>query len=467
MSFFRRKPISLSSHKGELKKILTALDLTLIGIGAILGAGLFVLTGIAAATKAGPAIMVSYALAGVACSFAALSYAELASSIGGSGSAYGYAYSALGEFIAWIVGWTLILEYGAGSCVVAIGWSGYLNSVLLSAGITIPDTLVKTYWEGGGVNLFAMLLVLGLTYVLSQGIKQSARLNMFFVLLKFSVIAIFSLTAISNLEPTHWLPFTPFGWSGVAEGAALVFFAFVGFDAVSTAADEAINPQRDLSIGTIASLLICTLIFVLVSALLTGVAHYSTLNTLSPLAETLINLGHHFIGNTIAVGITFGIISGILVFMFALSRIIYAMSKDGLLPQQCSTLCPKTQTPTRTVYFSGIIIALMAGFCPLDQIAELVSIGTLTAFSIVCVSVIVLRYTKPELPRPFKAPFVPITPLLGIILCVYLMFSLPSATWARFALWMGFGILFYLLYGRANSRIGIHSRILKFQHLLD
>lgn len=453
MSLLRKKPVSQASETSELRKYLTAFDLTLIGIGAILGAGLFVLTGIAAATKAGPAIMFSYVIAGLACSFAGLSYAELSTSVGGSGSAYGYAYAGIGEIVAWIVGWDLILEYGAGSCAIAIGWSGYLNNALSAFGIHVPDVLTKSYWEGGFVNLFALLLVLLLTLILVLGIKQSARFNMVIVFLKLAVITLFSLTALSSFEFSNWEPLMPFGAKGIAEGAALVFFAFIGFDAISTAAEEAVNPQRDLSISTIASLSVCTLIYVVVSGLLTGAAHYTTLNTKSPIAETMLVLGHKWIANLIAVGATLGITSGVLILMYALSRVVYAMAKDGLVPELFGKVSKQTKTPVRLIIFLGTLIALMAGFCPLEQLAELVNIGTLSAFAIVCACVIVLRITQPELPRPFRAPLSPLTPLLGIGSCVYLMFSLPWVTWIRFAIWMGVGLIFYLFYSRRHSHL--------------
>ncbi len=453
MSLLRKKPVVQPHAQQELKRYLNAFDLTLIGIGAILGAGLFVLTGIAAATKAGPAIMLSYVIAGIACSFAALSYAELSTSVGGSGSAYGYAYAGLGEIVAWVVGWDLILEYGAGACAVAIGWAGYLNNAFVAAGIYIPDYLLKSYFEGGFVNLFALLIVSILTMVLLYGIKQSARVNMFIVLLKMSVIAVFIFAAVPNVEPTNWEPFSPFGWVGVVEGAALVFFAFIGFDAVSTAAEEAINPQRDLSIGTVASLAVCTLLYVVVAGLLTGIANYTTLNTQSPMAEAVLNLGHHTTANIIAIGATLGITSGILILIYALSRIIYSMARDGLIPDYFAKVSKKHKTPNRVIVLVGSIIALMAGFCPMQAMAELVNIGTLAAFAIVCASVIILRYTQPDLERPFKAPLSPFTPMLGIFSCLYLMYSLPLVSWLGFVAWMLVGLVVYFLYGRTHSKL--------------
>jgi len=453
MNIFRTKLTPHSEEGTGLKRCLSAFDLVLLGIGAIIGAGIFVLTGIAAATTAGPAIILSYALAGVACSFAALSYAELAASIGGSGSAYGYAYAGLGEIVAWIIGWDLILEYGVGASAIAIGWSGYVNDALLSIGLSIPSYLFKTYAEGGFVNLAAMLIVLVLSGILVIGVKQSVRFNMLIVFIKLTTIAIFIGAAIMDVQPVNWTPFMPFGWVGIVEGAALVFFAFIGFDAVSTAAEEARNPQKDLSIGIMGSLGISTLIYIIVSGLLTGIASYTTLNTRSPVAEAILNLGHKVTADLIAVGAIAGLTSGILIFLYGMTRIFYSMSKDGLLPFAFSSVHRKTHTPVKVIILNGLVMSLVAGFVPLREVAELVNIGTLAAFVIVCISVIFLRYTKPNLPRPFKTPFSPLIPLLGILSCGYLMLNLPWITWVRFIVWMLLGLIVYILYGYSHSKI--------------
>ncbi len=453
MNIFRTKiPLYSPSHFA-LKRCLSAFDLTLLGIGAIIGAGIFVLTGIAAATKAGPAIVLSFTLAGIACSFAALSYAELAASIGGSGSAYSYAYAGLGEIVAWIIGWGLILEYGIGACAVAIGWSGYVNDALLSIGWSIPPQLLKSYGEGGFINLPAMLIILLLSGLLMLGVKQSARFNMIIVFIKLSVIAIFIFTAIKEVRPVNWKPFMPFGWQGVVEGAALVFFAFIGFDAVSTAAEEARDPQKDLSRGIIGSLMICTIIYILVSGLLTGIVSYTHLNTQSPVAQTILNLGYKITADIIALGAIAGLTSVMLIFIYGLTRVFYSMSRDGLLPVSFSTVHPKTHTPIRVIFFSGTVMSLIAGFFSMQAVAELVNIGTLAAFIMVCISAIFLRYTKPNLPRPFKTPFSPLIPLLGVISCGYLMISLPWITWFRFIIWMIIGIVIYFVYGYSHSKL--------------
>jgi APA family basic amino acid/polyamine antiporter len=453
MNLFRTKILHQTDMAGELKRCLSAFDLTLLGIGAIIGAGIFVLTGIAAATKAGPAIVLSYALAGIACSFAALSYAELSASIRGSGSAYSYAYAGLGEIVAWIIGWDLILEYGVGTAVVAIGWSGYLNDALLSIGISIPVQLLKSYSEGGFVNLPAVLIILTLCGVLMIGVKQSARFNMLIVFIKLAAIALFIAVATTEVQSHNWKPFMPFGWTGIMEGAALVFFAFIGFDAVSTAAEEAKNPQKDLSLGIIGSLGICTALYIAVSGLLTGIVSYTTLNTQSPVAEAILNLGHKITADMIALGAIAGLTSTMLIFAYAGTRVVYSMSKDGLIPSFFSRVHPKTQTPVQVIMISGILMSLIAGFFPMKEVAELVNIGTLAAFVIVCISVIVLRITKPNLPRPFKTPFNPLIPVLGVISCGYLMFSLPWITWLRFIVWMMIGLAVYVFYGYRNSTL--------------
>lgn len=457
MNIFRTKITEHSTNQGEgeLKRCLSAFDLILLGIGAIIGAGIFVLTGIAAANHAGPAVVLSYALAGLACAFAALSYAELASSIGGSGGAYGYAYAGLGEVVAWTIGWVLILEYGLGASAIAIGWSGYMADALSSIGIAIPAHLFKNVSEGGWVNLPAMLIILGLSGVLIIGVQQSIRFNTIIVFIKLATIALFIGVAAWDVQPAHWVPFMPFGWSGVFGGAALVFFAFIGFDAVSTAAEEAKNPQKDLSIGIMGSLGICTLIYIVVAGLLTGIASYTTLNTRSPVAEAVLNLGHTAIANLIAVGAIAGLTSGMLIFLYSMTRILYSMSKDGLLPVALAKVHPKTRTPVNVIVLSGVAMSLVAGFVPLQAVAECVNIGTLSVFVIVCVSVIFLRYTQPNLPRTFKTPFCPVIPLLGVLSCGYLMACLPWITWLQFLVWMALGLVAYAAYGYSHSRLSL------------
>ena len=454
MSLFRTKPINadISCNTG-LKRCLSAMDLTLLGIGAIIGAGIFVLTGIAAAKSAGPAIVLSYVVSGFACAFAALAYAELAASVGGCGSAYGYAYAGLGEFIAWIIGWDLILEYGVATAAVAIGWSGYVNNALTAMGTPIPMTLLKSPVEGGIVNLPAFLIVLTLAVLLAIGIRQSARFNAVMVLVKLLAIATFVAVAAFHVQPANWVPFMPFGWEGVMGGAALIFFAYIGFDAVSTAAEEAVNPQRDLPIGILVSLAVCTVIYVVVAGLLTGIVPYHTLNVASPVADSLLRIGYPWAAAFIAAGAIAGLTTVMLVLYYGLTRVFLAMSRDGLLPPVFSAVNKNTQTPIRIILASGVLIALIAGFTPIGDVAELVNIGTLAAFVLVCAGVIHLRYTRPELKRPFRTPFGSVTPLLGIIFCVYLMLSLPPVTWARFGIWLALGLVIYFVYSRRHSTL--------------
>lgn len=437
----------------ELHQSLSALDLTLLGVGAIIGAGIFVLTGIAAATKAGPAIIISFLLAGLASGFSALSYAELAASIGGCGSAYGYAYAGLGEFIAWIIGWDLLLEYGMACSTVAVGWSGYFDNALHALGINIPMALAKNPFEGGIINLPAALIVLCITVLLSIGVKESSRFNNVIVFVKLIAIAIFIGVAAFHFDLNNWHPFLPFGTQGVVTGAALIFFAYIGFDAVSTAAEEAKNPQRDLPIGIIASVVVCTLIYMLVAGLLTGMAHYSTLNVSSPVSHVLLQQGYHFAAALVAIGAIAGLTTVILVMYYGFTRVFLAMSRDGLLPGFLGKINKRTRTPVRIIVVVGIIMAIIAGLGPLNNLAELVNIGTLAAFILVSAGVLMLRYTEPKMHRPFKIPFCPWLPLLGIGISFYLMISLPNATWYRFGVWMIIGLILYFSFSRFHSKL--------------
>jgi APA family basic amino acid/polyamine antiporter len=450
MNLLRTKPLA-HFNQSHLNRCLKTIDIIFLGVGAIIGAGVFVLTGVAAATKAGPAIILSYLLASIACAFSAFSYAELASSVGGSGSAYGYAYAGLGEFFAWIIGWSLILEYAVAVSAVAIGWSAYVNNVINALGFHLPNALINNATAGGFIDLPAVLIVLALTILLCFGVHQSARFNNIIVVIKFIAIAIFVAVASMNITPAYWHPFTPFGWHGVVQGAALIFFAFIGFDAVSTAAEEAINPQRDLPRGIIGSLIICTIIYILVAGLLTGIAPYTTLNVASPVANALLNLGHRFAAGMVAAGAIAGLTTVMLVMFYGLTRIFFAMSRDGLLPSVFSSLNQTTLAPIRIVIVSGIVIAFISGFTPITTVAELVNIGTLAAFVVVSLGVIVMRIRQPNLERPFKTPFYPLSPIVGMGLCLYLMINLSHATWIRFGIWMGSGLLIYFIYSYRHS----------------
>jgi basic amino acid/polyamine antiporter, APA family len=434
-----------------LRRSLTTLDLTLMGIGAVIGAGVFVLTGVAAATQAGPAIVFSYAIAGLAAMFAALAYAELAASIGGTGSAYSYAYAGFGEFIAWIIGWNLLLEYIMGCSTVAIGWSDYVNDLFTSLHVQLPVIFTKNPFDGGVINLLAVLIAFFITYLLAIGVKQSARFNAVIVFVKLVTITVFIVVAAMHINIQNWTDFFPFGFTGVMHGAALVFFAYIGFDALSTTVEEALTPQRSIPIAIINSLLICTLIYIVVSALLTAIVPYTTLNVGSPVANAMIQIGYRSIAGLIAAGAIAGLTTVILVLMYGLTRIFLAMSRDGLLPTYFANINPKTYTPQRVIITLGILIAIIAGITPIGRAAELVNIGTLAAFVFVCIGVIVFRLTHPHMPRPFKLPFNPVIPLLGVASCLYLMLSLPAVTWWRFVIWTAIGIVLYFAYSYKHS----------------
>ena len=452
----RKKPIDAVVPNGEqgLARSLSGLDLTLLGIGAVIGAGIFVLTGVAAATKAGPALSLSFVVGGLACLFAALVYAEFASTVPVAGSAYTYTYVTLGEFPAWIIGWDLILEYALACAVVAIGWSGYFLRLLDGLGIHLPEELTRGPLEGGVVNLPAAGVMLLISAILALGVRQTSLVHSLIVITKLAVIAIFFYAAAPHVEPANWQPFMPFGWSGVMAGAGLIFFAYIGFDAVSTAAEEARNPQRDMPIGIIGSLAICTLIYIAVTVVLTGIAPYGSLNVSDPIAFALVQAGERFAGAVISVGAVAGLTSVLLVLLYGQTRLFYAMSQDGLLPPVFAALHPRFRTPARTTLGTGIAIALAAGLLPIRQVAELVNVGTLAAFVVVSVAVLYLRRTQPDLHRPFRTPFMPWTPILAIIACVYLIASLDGMTLLRFVIWMLVGMLLYFFYARSHSRIG-------------
>lgn len=463
LQIFRTKHYSDNDATDHgLKRCLSAWDLAFFGIGAIIGTGIFVLTGVAAATQAGPAVVLSFVLAGFACAFAALSYAELSASIGGCGSAYGYSYVAFGELCAFIIGWDLLLEYSIAVATVANGWSGYFATALSALGMPLPDALTKAPELGGIINLPASVIILLLMGLLIMGVKHSATANNAMVFVKLITIIVFIAIAACNVHAENWQPFMPFGWfnslsdghnTGVLAGASLVFFAYVGFDAVSTATEEAKNPQRDLPFGIVASLLFCTVIYIIVSGLLTGVVHYSELNVSSPVAHALTLLGYTWASALVSTGVIAGLSTVMLVLYYALTRIIFAMSRDGLLPAFFNKVNPQTQTPVRVIVLCGIIMALIAGFIPLGELAELVNIGTLAAFVLVCFGVLVLRITKPDMPRPFRTPFSPLFPALGVLSCGALMAFLPALTWLRFIIWLVLGLIVYFAYSMQYSAL--------------
>lgn len=447
----RKKPIALPHADSKLQRSLTTLDLTLMGIGAIIGAGVFVLTGVAAATKAGPAIVLSYILAGIAAMLSALAYAEMASTVGGTGSAYNYAYVGFGEFFAWLIGWDLLLEYAMAVATVSIGWAGYVNDLLKSVHIYLPIAITESPFSGGTVNLLAAGILLLLTYFLCLAVKTSVRFNAIVVYIKLVTIFVFIVVAIPDFNSANWRPFLPFGWVGMAEGAALVFFAYIGFDALSTAVEEAIEPQRSIPIAIIVSLIVCTLIYMLVSGLLTGMVSYTTLNVPSPVATALLNVNHRIIAGLIAAGAIAGLTTVMLIMFYGLTRICYAMARDGLIPHALADIHPKSGTPRKTIIIMGCIMALIAGVAPIQHAAELVNIGTLAAFVIVSFGVIMLRITHPDLPRPFRLPCSPVIPMLAILFSLYLMFNLSLTTWLRFLVWMVIGLVIYFAYSQRHS----------------
>ncbi|MBM3350586.1 MAG: amino acid permease [Betaproteobacteria bacterium] len=457
----RTKPVTAHSETG-LKRCLSAFDLTLLGIGAIIGTGIFVLTGLAAAHQSGPAVVLSFVVSGLACGFAAFAYAEMAATVGGCGSAYGYSYAAFGEVVAWIIGWILLMEYGMSVAAVANGWAGYFNNALTAVGLGLPEQLTKAPSLGGMVNLPALLIILALMIMLIIGVKQSAKLNAAMVFIKVLTITIFVAIASFNVHPENWHPFMPFGWFdtlpdgktvGVLAGASLVFFAYVGFDAVSTAVEEAKDPQHDVPKGIIYSLSFCTVIYIIVSGLLTGVVPYTELGVSSPVAHALQLMGYHWASALVSTGVIAGLTTVMLVLYYGLTRIIFAMSRDGLIPPFFSQVNAKTHTPIRVIVICGLITATIAGFIPLGDLAELVNIGTLAAFVLVCGGVIMLRKTQPHLHRPYKTPYSPLLPVLGMLSCGALMAFLPALTWQRFGIWLLLGVVFYFAYSLQHSKL--------------
>jgi APA family basic amino acid/polyamine antiporter len=458
-------------HGGKgLRRSLSAWDLTLLGIGAIIGTGIFVLTGTAAANQAGPAITMSYLAAGLACAFAALCYAEFASMIPIAGSAYTYAYATLGEIVAWMIGWDLILEYAVGSLTVAIGWSGYMQRLLAGFGLQLP------VWLGapppaGIINLPAVIITLLIMILLVVGVRESARFNAVMVAIKVAAVLFFLAAGVTYVEPANWQPFAPYGWPGIMAAAAVVFFAYIGFDAVSTTAEEAKNPQRDLPIGIIASLVICTVLYLAVGFVLSGivpviqfraseaalpgvamVAQSESVAFLNaPVAYALAFIGQGWAAGLVSAGAVAGITSVLLVMLMSQPRIFFSMSRDRLLPPGVSKVHPRFGTPYITTIITCVTVAAFAGFTNIQAAGEMTSIGTLFAFVVVCAAVLVLRRRRPDAKRPFRVPFGPVFPILGIMSCAYLMLSLPVITWIRFLGWLDLGMIIYWLYGRKKS----------------
>jgi basic amino acid/polyamine antiporter, APA family len=462
MGIFRKKSIAdlvAASKTGTtLNKELGTWDLTMLGIGAIIGTGIFVLTG-AGALTAGPALIISFVIAGLACLFAALSYAEFASTVPVSGSVYKYTYATLGEFLAWIIGWDLILEYLLAVSAVSVGWSGYFQSLLKGFGIHIPAALSAAPGAVPGLtsyfNLPAFLIVMLITFLLSIGVKQSKRVNNIMVIIKVAVVILFIVVAVGYVKPANWTPFTPFGMEGIFAAAALVFFAFIGFDAIASAAEETKNPNKDLPKGIIYSLLICTFLYVIVTSIMTGVVPYPDFkgNEDHPISLVLQMAGQNWVAGIVDIGAILGMTTVMLVMLYGQTRVSYAMSRDGLLPKFFRTVHKKYRTPYGSTWFFGIVAALMGALIPLDELAKLVNIGTLSAFVLVSVAVLVLRRTQPDLPRAFRCPAVPWIPLLAIIFCGFLMAQLDGDTWVRFIIWLGIGSAIYFLYSKRHSKL--------------
>jgi len=441
--------------KGDkgLKRVLGTPGLLLMGIGAIIGAGIFILTGIASAFYAGPGVIISFLIAGVACLFTALCYAEFASMIPVAGSAYTYSYVTLGELLAWIIGWDLILEYLVIVAAVAVGWSGYIVNIFTSLGLILPAQLINPPGvEGGLINIPAVIVIVGITWLLVRGAKQSSQVNTVIVIIKLSVILLFLTIGINYINPANYHPFLPYGWSGVFKGAAIIFFAYIGFDAITTAAEEVKNPRKTFPIAILGSLLISSILYIAVSGVLNGILpYYMYKETAAPVAFALAKLGIHWADIVISIGALCGITSVLLVSFFGQSRVFFAMSRDGLLPEFFSRIHKDFRTPTNGILIVGIVASFIAAFLPITALAELVNIGTLAAFIIVSASIIILRRTRPELKRPFKTPLVPLVPILAIIFCFFLVTELPTITHIRFVIWLAIGLLIYYFYGRKNS----------------
>ena len=451
-----RSLITETAQEGHgLKKAVGATQLTAMGVGAIIGTGIFVVIGEGAGI-AGPAVILSFVLAAVACAFSALSYAELASSIPVAGSAYTYTYATLGEIVAWIIGWDLILEYGVSVAAIAVGWGGNLNAFLDAAfGVALPDAIAKSPEDGGIFNLPAVFIVLAITMLLVRGVTESTRVNLVMVVIKLAVLAFFIVVALFNFGTGNFQPFAPDGFDGVTAATAIIFFAYIGFDAVSTGSEEAKNPATDLPKAIIGSLIICTIFYVLTAVGALGIASPAQMEASdAPLAAALDEgAGISWAAGILALGAVVAITSVVLVIMYGQTRIFFAMCRDGLLPQKLATVNQRYGTPARLTIGLGILIAILAALVPLSEIVKLVNIGTLFAFVLVNVGVIILRRTRPDMPRPYRVPWSPVLPALGIIFAVYLMTDLPWDTWVRFVVWLLLGIIIYFAYGYKNSRL--------------
>lgn len=456
MDLFRKKDIGAlrsMAQKSGLTRNLSAFDLVFLGIGSVIGTGIFVLTGIGAALYAGPGISLSFVLASIACAFAGLAYAEYASMVPVAGSAYAYTYASLGEFLAFIVGWNLILEYTVTCSTVAAGWSGYVVGLLSSGGIDLPVAFTKVPEEGGIINVPAIVITMFLCILLVRGTKETVMVNRILVFVKLAVIALFFILAVPNVDPMNWEPFLPYGAQGISAGAAIVFFAYIGFDAVATSAEEAKNPDRDLPIGILGSLGVCAVLYFFVALVLTGIVPYSDLNTPEPVAYALRVIGYPIGSAIVAVGAICGITTVLLVLLYGQARIFFALSRDGMIPAGICKIHKLYRTPYLVTIGGCILVSIIAGFAPIHLIAEMANIGTLSAFFIAGFGVLYLRITRPEVPRGFKCPAIYFVSPMAMICCGYLMYNLPIHTWIRFVVWCVIGCIVYFGYSYKHSKL--------------
>lgn len=456
MDLFRKKDIGAlrsMAQKSGLTRNLSAFDLVFLGIGSVIGTGIFVLTGIGAALYAGPGISLSFVMASIACAFAGLAYAEYASMVPVAGSAYAYTYASLGEFLAFIVGWNLILEYTVTCSTVAAGWSGYVVGLLASGGIELPVAFTKVPEEGGIINIPAIAITMFLCILLVRGTKETVMVNRILVFVKLAVIAIFFVLAIPNVDPMNWDPFLPYGVQGISAGAAIVFFAYIGFDAVATSAEEAKNPSRDLPIGILGSLIVCAILYFFVALVLTGIVPYSDLNTPEPVAYALRVIGYPIGSAIVAVGAICGITTVLLVLLYGQARIFFALSRDGMIPAGICKIHKLYRTPYLVTIGGCILVAIIAGFAPIHLIAEMANIGTLSAFFIAGFGVLYLRIKRPEIPRGFRCPAIYFVSPMAMICCGYLMYNLPIHTWIRFVVWCVIGFIVYFGYSYKHSKL--------------
>ncbi len=481
MNLFATKPLSrimAESEGGEhtLKRTLGPVQLVALGIGAIIGAGIFTLTGVAAADHAGPAIVLSFIFAGIGCAFAGLCYSEFATMIPIAGSAYTYAYATMGELLAWIIGWDLVLEYAVGAATVSVGWSATLVSLLRSYGIYLPPQLTVSPFEAvkladgsvvqGLFNLPAVLIIAAVSMILVIGIQEAARANAVIVILKVAVVIIFIVVGYQFINPANYTPFIPeneggsrFGWTGILRGAGVIFFAYIGFDAVSTAAQETRKPQRDMPIGIIGSLIVCTILFILYANVLTGIVNYRELGVAAPLSLALARIPYPWLSTAMQIAVLAGLTSVILVMLLGQSRVFFSMSRDGLLPKLFSDIHPKFRTPWRSNLLFMVFVSLFSAFAPINVVGEMTSIGTLFAFVLVCGGILVMRRAYPNIARPFRTPLVPLVPILGVLVNLLLMIGLGWHNWARLIVWLLIGLTIYFLYSRYHSHLAQSNRL--------